>query len=125
VLFVDLTSNDRLVGPTPLAFLVEKVYVAPLTLADNYQKIERPCYDDHDIQKSKELQSRGRPGVALVVLVIYGMTMLSFLRFEFKELVAKVTPISEWQTVVKEIANGERGRRQSSEWFRVCHQICI
>lgn len=109
-LFVDLTRTDRLVGPTPLAFIVEKMYIVPHDAAEKHWRIEQPIYSERDVQDAVALRRQGGLGVAIVVFRIEGpneTNMLRFQRFSFDEPRSRHPAAPEWEELVKGVANGD------------------
>lgn len=109
-LFVDLTRTDRLVGPTPLSFLVDNVYVVKHGLAEKHWNIAIPLYDSRDRVKCREIQARGGLGVAFIAFRISGPNGTSifwFQRFEVEDPVSRAPSIPDWKELVKKVANRE------------------
>ncbi|EKM51319.1 uncharacterized protein PHACADRAFT_213168 [Phanerochaete carnosa HHB-10118-sp] len=69
-LFIDVTRTDRLVGPTSLSFVVEKVYPVQHGLAERHWHHNEPFYSAADREKCCAIQARGGQGLALVVFRI-------------------------------------------------------
>lgn len=110
-LFLDLTRTDRLVGPTPLSFLVDKAYVVPHGLAEKHWNLGVAFFGDADQKKCREIQARGGQGLALLVFRVPGpndTSMFWFQRFEVEERVSATREgmrLEEVFELVKKVAN--------------------
>lgn len=110
VLFIDLIRADRLVGPTPLSFLVNAVYIKPHGFAGQYWNMATEFYGKKDRQRCREIQKHGGLGVAQVgfrILGPNGTSMFWFERYEVEEPVCEEREVPGWTELVKKVANCE------------------
>lgn len=108
-LFVDVTRTDRLTEPTPLSFLVEKVYAVPHGLAGQHWNVSTPFFSAADREKCRAIQARDRQGLAPLAVGPNDTGMFWLQPFETEERVpaARDMRLEEVFVLVKKVANCE------------------
>lgn len=107
---MDLTRTDRLVRPTTLAFIVEKLHVAPLRLLVRRYSLRDPVFTDANHDESAQLQRQGGLGLAMVGFLIggpNGTTLFRGQKVPLDGICSSETQTEEWAELVKRVVNRE------------------